>query len=219
MSKSTLDYDISVGDSYAAGYHPAAAAMAHRDTHGFAYQVVTLARARGYHFILRNFACDDATSTGLVHQVGCPLPAPGPDAVSYPDTDPGCGGGSVHRPAPRQVGLITVSIGGNDILGCTTAASFIPCVTQALPGIEANLHTLLAGLRQAAGPTVPIVGLTYPDAPPGPTHRMTPRRPAWPSSRSRGSKSSSTRPSKPNTAPRCRLRRRDGGDQCIRAAH
>ena len=83
-SKSTLDYDISVGDSYAAGYHPAAAAMAHRDTHGFAYQVVTLARARGYHFILRNFACDDATSTGLVHQVGCPLPAPGPDAVSYP---------------------------------------------------------------------------------------------------------------------------------------
>ena len=36
-------------------------------------------------------------------------------------------------------------------------------MTQALPGIEANLHTLLAGLRQAAGPTVPIVGLTYPD--------------------------------------------------------
>jgi lysophospholipase L1-like esterase len=162
-SKATLDYDISVGDSYAAGYQPVAGAMAHRDTHGFAYQVVTLARARGYHFILRNFACDGATTTSLLHQVGCPLPASGPDAVSYPTrTQAAAVDGFIARHR-GQVGLITVSIGGNEILGCTAAASFIPCVTQALPGIEANLHTLLAGLRQAAGPGVPIVGLTYPD--------------------------------------------------------
>jgi lysophospholipase L1-like esterase len=163
VPKATLDYDISVGDSYAAGYQPVATARAHKDTHGFAYQVVTLARARGYHFILRNFACDGATSTSLVHQVGCSLPAPGPDAVAYPTRTQAA---AVDRFIARhhaRVGLITVSIGGNDILGCTAATNFIPCVTQALPGIEANLHTLLAGLRQAAGPGVPIVGLTYPD--------------------------------------------------------
>jgi lysophospholipase L1-like esterase len=163
VSKTTLDYDISVGDSYAAGYQPVAAAMAHRDSHGFAYQVVALSRARGYQFILRNFACDGATATSIVHQVGCPLPAPGPDAVSYPTRTQAAAADRFIVRHRGQVGLVTVSIGGNDILGCTAATTFIPCVTQALPGIEANLHSLLAGLRQAAGPTVPIVGLTYPD--------------------------------------------------------
>ncbi len=135
--------------------------MAHRDAHGFAYQVVTLARTRGYHFILRNFACDGATTTSIVNQVGCPVRAPGPDAMSYPTRTQAA---AADRFIARgQVGLITVSIGGNEILGCTDSASFTPCVTQALPGIEANLHTLLAGLRQAVGPKVPIVGLTYPD--------------------------------------------------------
>lgn len=161
VSKATLDYDISVGDSYAAGYQPVAAAMAHRDTHGFAYQVVT--RARRYHFILRNFACDGATTTSVVYQVGCPLPAPGPDAVSYPTRTQAAAADRFIARHRGQVGLITVSVGGNDILRCTAAASFISCLTQALPGIEASVQTLLAGLRQAAGPTVPIVGLTYPD--------------------------------------------------------
>jgi lysophospholipase L1-like esterase len=161
--KAAVDYDVSVGDSYAAGYQPVAQATAHRDTRGFVYQVVDLARARGYRFTLRNFACDGATTTSILHQVGCPLPAPGTDAMSYPTRTQAA---AVDRFIARhrgKVGLITVSVGGNDILGCTAAAIFIQCVTQALPGIAANLHTLLAGLRQAAGPGVRIVGLTYPD--------------------------------------------------------
>jgi lysophospholipase L1-like esterase len=83
--------------------------------------------------------------------------------VSYPTRTQAAAADRFIARHRGEVGLITVSIGGNDILGCTAAATFIPCVTQALPGIEANLHTLLAGLRQAAGPGVPIVGLTYPD--------------------------------------------------------
>jgi lysophospholipase L1-like esterase len=162
-SKRAVDYDVSVGDSYAAGYQPVASATAHRDTHGFAYQVVALARARGYRFILRNFACDGATTTSVLHQVGCPLPAPGPDAVSYPSRTQTAAADQFIARHRGQVGLITVSIGGNDILGCAAAAIFIPCVTQALTGIGANLHQILAGLRQAAGPAVPIIGLTYPD--------------------------------------------------------
>jgi lysophospholipase L1-like esterase len=161
--KPTVGYDISIGDSYAAGYQPVAGATAHRDMHGFAYQVVTLARARGYRFILRNFACDGATTTSILHQVGCLLPAPGPDAMSYPTRTQAAAADRFIARHRGKVGLITVSIGGNDILGCAAAAIFIPCVTQALPGIEANLHALLTGLRQAAGPGVRIVGLTYPD--------------------------------------------------------
>ena len=32
-----------------------------------------------------------------------------------------------------------------------------------MAGIKANVTTLAAGLRSAAGPTVPLIGLTYPD--------------------------------------------------------
>jgi lysophospholipase L1-like esterase len=163
VPKAAMDYDVSVGDSYAAGYQPVASATAHRDRHGFAYQVVDLARARGYRFILRNFACDGATTTTILQQVGCSLPAPGPDVVSYPTRTQAAAADRFIARHHGKVGLITVSIGGNDILGCTAAAIFISCMTQALPGIEANLHSLLAGLRQAAGAGVPIVGLTYPD--------------------------------------------------------
>ena len=77
---------------------------------------------------------------------------------------------------PGQIGLITVSIGGNDILGCAAAAILISCVTDALTGIEANLRQLLSGLRAAAGPAVPIVGLTYPDVFLGLYRRRTRRR-------------------------------------------
>jgi lysophospholipase L1-like esterase len=163
VPKPAVEYDVSVGDSYAAGYQPVASARAHRDTHGFAYQVVDLARARGYRFILRNFACGGATATSILQQVGCSLPAPGPDVVSYPTRTQVAAADRFIARHHGKVGLITVSIGGNDILGCTAAANFISCLTQALPGIETNLHELLTGLRQAAGPGVPIVGLTYPD--------------------------------------------------------
>src|ERR1700728_2168527 len=69
-ARSGVNYYVSVGDSYAAGYQPVASALDHRDAHGFAYQVVTLARARGHDFELRNFACDGATTSPIIEQVG-----------------------------------------------------------------------------------------------------------------------------------------------------
>src|SRR5580698_5852601 len=78
--KTSRDYYVSLGDSYAAGYQPLASALKGTDTAGFAYQVVGLAKAKGYHFALRNFGCDGATTSSIIHQAGCPLPHPGPDA-------------------------------------------------------------------------------------------------------------------------------------------
>jgi lysophospholipase L1-like esterase len=163
VPKTAIEYDVSIGDSYAAGYQPVAAASKGRDTHGFAYQVVGLARSRGYRFTLRNFACDGATSTSVLEQVGCPLSAPGPDAVSYPTGTQAAAADQFISRHHGHIGMITVSVGGNDLLGCTNATIFISCVTNTIVGIEANVHALLAGLREAAGPAVPIVGLTYPD--------------------------------------------------------
>lgn len=162
-SPPAVDYYVSLGDSYAAGYQPVASAAAHRDTEGYAYQIVRLARAKGYRLSLRNFACDGATSTYLLRGKGCPLPAPGPDSVSYPTMSQSAAADRFITRHRGQVGLVTVSIGGNDILACADATVFESCVTAAMPTLESNLHLLLTGLRRAVGPGVPIVGITYPD--------------------------------------------------------
>ena len=158
-----VEYDVSVGDSYAAGYQPVASANAGRDTHGFAYQVIDMAKAKGDDFSLQNFACDGATTATILQQDGCSLSAPGPDTESYAGQTQAAAADQFIADHPGEIGLVTVSIGGNDILGCAAAAILISCVTNAVTGIEDNLRQLLSGLRAAVGPTVPIVGLTYPD--------------------------------------------------------
>ncbi len=65
-----------------------------------------------------------------------------------------------------SVALVTIDIGGNDVLPCTSGIlSGTGTTTGCLATVEsrmiANLHTILTGLRQAAGPGVRIVGMTY----------------------------------------------------------
>jgi lysophospholipase L1-like esterase len=157
------DYYVSVGDSYAAGYQPIASAMHGKDTHGFAYQVPGLARSKGYDLVLRSFGCDGATTSTVLHQKGCKLVSPGPDTADYAGQTQAEAAERFISGHKNRIGLITVSLSGNDILGCTAASTVVSCVTDALSGIRDNLADLLAGLRRAAGPRVPIIGITYPD--------------------------------------------------------
>lgn len=60
-----------------------------------------------------------------------------------------------------NVALITIDIGGNDLYYCTDAADPVTCAVDALATMESNLTSILAGLRSAAGPGVPIVGMNY----------------------------------------------------------
>jgi lysophospholipase L1-like esterase len=62
--------------------------------------------------------------------------------------------------------LVTLDIGANDLLGCAdrgTGAIDMACVTAAFQATAANLPRILADLRAAAGPGVPIVGMNYYD--------------------------------------------------------
>ena len=56
-----------------------------------------------------------------------------------------------------------MSIGGNDVTGCATKSSLIPCIGHAVVGVTLNVVRLARALRAAAGPQVPLIGLTYPD--------------------------------------------------------
>ena len=160
---SSISYYVSVGDSYAAGNQPTASVWAHKDSNGFAYQVVRLARVKGYRFDLLNFGCGGATTTSVLQQVGCSVDNPGPDTTSYPTQTQVAAATRFISRHRGHIGLISVSIGGNDLLACDTAAQLLSCAKGVLKVVKPNLTVLLGALRHSAGPGVPIVGTTYPD--------------------------------------------------------
>jgi lysophospholipase L1-like esterase len=67
---------------------------------------------------------------------------------------------SAHR---NSVALITIDIGGNDVLACGSGSATSSCLQQTEATMASNLTTILTELRQAAGPSVPIVGMNYYD--------------------------------------------------------
>ncbi|MGN6609038.1 MAG: SGNH/GDSL hydrolase family protein [Jatrophihabitans sp.] len=153
---------VSIGDSYAAGYQPTGQGQGRTTTNGFAYQVVSKAKAKGHDYTLVNFGCAGATTGSVLTSPGCKPNLLGPGAPSY--TQPQAAAAEAYIKAHRaQVGLITVSLGGNDITSCALAKDATGCVISALGTVKTNLATLLQGLRTAAGPSVRIVGITYPD--------------------------------------------------------
>jgi lysophospholipase L1-like esterase len=153
---STPNYYLSLGDSYAMGYQPGFPSGS-ETLHGFANRV---AASVGRHKLtLENFGCGGATTTSILHSVGCSGEAL--DGVPYPSATQeaaALGFIAAHR---GRIGLITISIGGNDFDGCIGAAP--TCVTDAMPEMRSNIETLSAALRSAVGAHVPIIAITYPD--------------------------------------------------------
>lgn len=122
--------------------------------------------AEAMHLTLANFGCSGATSASVLGFAGCSYPYGPParaGAVSYAGVTQAAAAEAFIRSHRGHVGLITVTIGGNDILGCGGSAAPIPCFTEALGTIGRDVSTLVEQLRAAAGIDVPIVGLTYPD--------------------------------------------------------
>ncbi len=156
-------YYVSLGDSYAAGAQATSKTASHTTRNGFVYQIPGLAAAKGYHLTVVNFACSGATTTSMLNRKGCPADALGPGEADYPgQTQLAAALAFLHAHA-GHVGLITVSIGGNDVIPCGADPQPVACVTTAIGKVKNNLAAILGPLRTAAGPGVPIVGTTYPD--------------------------------------------------------
>ena len=155
---------VSIGDSYATGYQPTADGSSGSSSgEGFTDQLPGIASKRGYKLKLRNFGCGGATTASLLEQKGCPKRARGAvHPVAYSGTQ-AAAASKFLRKNRKRVALVTVSISGNDVTKCASAADAITCVTDAVKSINTNLKTLLKRLRKAAGPKVRIVGITYPD--------------------------------------------------------
>jgi lysophospholipase L1-like esterase len=145
---------VSLGDSYAAGYQPAKGA-----TPGYTTYV-----AKHTRLTLANFGCAGATTTSLLNDVGCPAVLPGTaGGMTYPTTTQMAAAVAFIGAHKGHIGLISVTIGGNDIVPCARQANPTTCVVSATSGIKTNVTSIASQLRAAAGPKVPIIGSTYPD--------------------------------------------------------
>jgi lysophospholipase L1-like esterase len=152
---SSPTYYVSLGDSYSVGYQPVPGGA----TPGYTTYV-----AARTHLTLVNFGCAGATTTSLLQTVGCPVVLPHTaGGQSYPTTTQAAAALAFITAHRGHIGLITVTIGGNDVVPCATKPNAAACVVAADGGISTNVTALASQLRAAAGPTVPIIGSTYPD--------------------------------------------------------
>jgi lysophospholipase L1-like esterase len=154
---------VSLGDSYATGYQPAPGGGLGAGTrNGFAYQLPELARRRGHRLKLVNFGCGGETTASLLERTTA-CAGPGPGGRDYAGRTQIAAAERFLRRHRGRVGLITVSIGGNDVTRCARGADPIPCVAGAVATLETNVTEIAKRLRKAAGRHVRIVGITYPD--------------------------------------------------------
>jgi lysophospholipase L1-like esterase len=151
-------YYLSLGDSYSQGYQTPT------DDNGPGY---TDKVAKKAHMTLENFGCGGATTTSLTSTIGCPGSQEVSHEVTYPTTTQEQAALDFINAHPGDIGLITVSIGGNDVTACAANANPIPCVLAASATIKTNVDQLVTSLDAtlaANGDTsAKLVGLTYPD--------------------------------------------------------
>jgi lysophospholipase L1-like esterase len=153
---------VSLGDSYAAGYQPTSEDEGATNRNGFAYQLVEMLDDDGRPVELANFGCAGATTASILNDDGCEPANLGPGATPY--TEPQAAAAEAYLKGHRDdLAFVTISLGGNDVTSCAEQADPIACIAGAVTTIKQNLTTLVQRVRAAAGPDVPIIGITYPD--------------------------------------------------------
>jgi lysophospholipase L1-like esterase len=158
QAKKKPSYYVSLGDSYAAGYQPNIGTS----RAGFAYQLVGQARERGYKLKLVNFGCGGETTESILKRTK-KCAGLGPGGAKYAGKTQVAAATKFISKHRGHIGLITVSIGGNDVTFCAKQPDPVACVGPALDKVKANGKTLMKRLRKAAGKKTRIVGMTYPD--------------------------------------------------------
>ncbi len=140
---------LALGDSLAAGYQPGGTEL--RDSAYPALAAARLERAGGSLGVV-NLACSGETTGTLIDGGKCDYAAGSQLAQAE----------SVLRERRADVRLVTIDIGGNDLLRCAARLQVdAACASTGLGTVEKNLPTIVERLRAAAGPDVPVLVLGY----------------------------------------------------------
>ena len=141
---------VALGDSLAAGYQPGGTEL--RET---AYPALTAGRlaGEGSELAVENLGCSGETTTSLIEGGKCDFDAGSQLAQAE----------SVMKQRGDDVALVTIDIGGNDLLRCVRGGAEVDtaCVADGVQTVEKNLPTILGRLRAAAGDDVPVLVLGY----------------------------------------------------------
>lgn len=139
-------YYLSVGDSLAAGVQPIGdPADLYRTNEGYPEQLHRIALSRYEKLSLEKLGCPGETTETFIHGGICGYARGSQldEAVAFL---------KAHR---KFVAFVTIDIGANDF-PCQEAR----CVPAGIASIQSNLPTILARLRAAAGPDIPIIGMS-----------------------------------------------------------
>jgi len=145
-----VHYYLSLGDSLAAGVQPIGDPAAQsRTSQGYADQLYAMARSRYSKLRHVKLGCPGETTASMIDGGICAYPHGSQldEAMAFLHA---------HR---RFVSFVTIDIGWNDF-PCRTG---LECIPPGVTTVGQNLPTILAALREAAGPKVPIVGMNLYD--------------------------------------------------------
>jgi lysophospholipase L1-like esterase len=148
-----VTYYLALGDSLSRGVQPDAAGASVATSQG--YPDLVYARLRRSHPGLRlvRLGCPGETTTTMMRGGICRYRAGSQLAAAL----------AFLRDHRRQVVLVTLDIGANDPETCASQpalAQLASCASQ-VPQAAARLTAILARLRAAAGPGMPIIGMSY----------------------------------------------------------
>ena len=165
---------LSLGDSYAAGTNPGSYSSGKTSDFAFPNQIASRVNAAGTPLQMVNLACSGATSQDVVGVAGCASNLMGGDSTPYPTEPQLAAAERVLSASAGNVRLVTIVVGGNDVTRCLsdtnasgdfrTNPATTACLTAASTTLRENLTEILTRVRALVGPSVPIVGLTYPDS-------------------------------------------------------
>jgi lysophospholipase L1-like esterase len=143
-------YYLSLGDSLAAGQQPIGdPADMYRTNEGYADQLYAIAKSWYPNLQLVKLGCPGETTGTMIDGGICAY-----DHGSQLDQ------AVAFLHAHQQfVAFVTIDLGVNDF-PCQTG---VECLPPGVVTIQANLPSILAALREAAGPSTPIVGATIYD--------------------------------------------------------
>jgi lysophospholipase L1-like esterase len=154
-------YYVALGDSLAIGAQPTAVNANGSTEEGYADQLAELLTAENPDLRLVKLGCG-GESTGTMLGVVQPTPTGegcDPSLVMYPHGTQLTEAVSFLHAHRNHLALVTIDIGANDTF-CLLALDR-GCFDAGMHRVRANLATILAELRAAAGPTVPVVAMTY----------------------------------------------------------
>jgi lysophospholipase L1-like esterase len=146
-------YYLALGDSLARGVQPDASGDSVETAQGYPNRVYARLRTAHPGLRLALLGCPGETTATMTRGGIC----------RYPGGSQLAAAAAFLRARRGHVLLVTLDIGANDIATCESELSLqnLGGCSRAVAAAAANLAAILARLRAAAGPGVPVVGMNY----------------------------------------------------------